>query len=108
MVVNAQHIKNVLGRKTDKADNQWIYKFLIRGLLKGSVIPPENMQELRALHRYRKKLIGTIASEKSRIVRLLEDVNIKLPSVVSDTYGVTASYLIPGLIEDRKDLETLI
>jgi len=108
MVVNARHIKNVPGRKTDKADSQWICKLLMSGLLKGSFIPPENIQELRELHRYKKKLIGTIASEKNRIIRLLEDANIKLSSVVSDTSGVTASYLIRGLMEGRKDLENLI
>jgi len=108
MVVNARHIKNVPGRKTDKADSQWICKLLMSGLLKGSFIPPENIQELRELHRYKKKLIGTIASEKNRIIRLLEDANVKLSSVVSDTSGVTASYLIKGLMEGRKDLEKLI
>jgi transposase len=108
IVVNARHLKNVPGRKTDKADSQWICKLLISGLLKGSFIPPENIQELRDLHRYKKKLIGTVASEKNRIIRVLEDANIKLSSVVSDTSGVTASYLIKGLIEGRKDLEKLI
>jgi transposase len=108
MVVNARHIKNVPGRKTDKADSQWICKLLISGLLKGSFIPPENIQELRDLHRYKKKLVGTVASEKNRIIRVLEDANIKLSSVVSDTSGVTASYMIKGIIEGRKDLENLI
>ena len=77
-------------------------------MLKGSFIPPENIQELRDLHRYKKKLIGTVASEKNRIIRVLEDANIKLSSVVTDTAGVTASYLIKGLIEGRNDLEKLI
>jgi transposase len=108
IVVNARHIKNVPGRKTDKADSQWICKLLMSGLLKGSFIPPENIQELRGLHRYKKKLIGTIASEKNRIIRVLEDANVKLSSVVSDTSGVTATYLINGLIEGRRDFDTLV
>ena len=108
IVVNARHIKNVPGRKTDKSDSQWICKLLISGLLKGSFIPPENIQELRNLHRYKKKLVGMIASEKNRIIRVLEDANVKLSSVVSDTSGVTATYLINGLIEGRKDLDDLI
>lgn len=108
IVVNARHIKNVPGRKTDKADSQWICKLLISGLLKGSFIPPENIQEIRDLHRYKKKLTGIIASEKNRIIRVLEDANIKLSSVVSDTAGVTASYLIKGLIEGREDLDKLV
>ena len=108
IVVNARHIKNVPGRKTDKADSRWICKLLLSGLLKGRFIPPENIQELRDLHRYKKKLIGLVASEKNRIIRVLEDANVKLSSVVSDTSGVTASYLINGLIEQRQDLEQLI
>lgn len=108
IVVNARHIKNVPGRKTDKKDSEWICKLLISGLLKGSFIPPENIQELRDLHRYKKKLVGTVASEKNRIIRVLEDANVKLSSVVSDTSGITASYLINGLIEGRKDLENLV
>lgn len=108
IVVNARHIKNVPGRKTDKADSRWICKLLLSGLLKGSFIPPENIQELRNLHRYKKKLVGTIASEKNRIIRILEDANVKLSSVVSDTSGVTSTYLINGLIEGRKDLENLV
>jgi transposase len=60
LVVNARHIKNVPGRKTDKADSQWICKLLISGFLKGSFIPPENIQTLRDLHRYKKKLVGTV------------------------------------------------
>jgi hypothetical protein len=55
-----------------------------------------------------RKTIGTVASEKNRIIRVLEDANIKLSSLVSDTSGVTASYLIKGLMEGRKDLEKLI
>lgn len=108
IVVNARHIKNVPGRKTDKTDSEWICRLLISGLLKGSFIPPENIQELRDLHRYKKKLVGTIASEKNRIIRVLEDANVKLSSVVSDTSGITASYLINGLIKGRKDLENLV
>ncbi|MDP4240721.1 MAG: IS110 family transposase [Bacteroidota bacterium] len=108
IVVNAQHIKNVPGRKTDKADSQWICKLLISGLLKGSFIPPENIQELRNLHRYKTKLIQSAASEKNRIIRVLEDSNIKIASVVTDVSGHTATYLINGLIEGRNDLENLI
>ncbi len=108
LVVNARHIKNVPGRKTDKADSQWICKLLISGLLKGNFIPPENIQALRDLHRYKKKLVGTVASEKNRIIRVLEDANIKLSSVVSDTSGETVTYLINGLIEGRRDYKNLM
>lgn len=108
LLVNARHLKNVPGRKTDKADSRWICKLLISGLLKGSFVPPENIRELRDLSRYRSKLTGQIASEKNRMQRILEDANIKLSSVVTDTSGVVATKLIDGLIAGRKDLHVLI
>jgi transposase len=108
LLVNARHLKNVPGRKTDKADSRWICKLLISGLLKGSFVPPENIRELRDMSRYRSKLTGQIASEKNRIQRILEDANIKLSSVITDTSGVVATKLIDGLIAGRKDLDVLI
>lgn len=108
LLVNARHLKNVPGRKTDKADSRWISKLLISGLLKGSFVPPENIRELRDLSRYKTKLTGQIASEKNRIQRILEDANIKLFSVVSDTSGVVATKLIDGLMSGRKDLDKLV
>ena len=108
LLVNARHLKNVPGRKTDKADSRWICKLLISGLLNGSFVPPENIRELRDLSRYRSKLTGQIASEKNRMQRILEDANIKLSSVVSDTSGVVSTKLIDGLIAGRKDLNVLI
>jgi transposase len=108
LLVNARHLKNVPGRKTDKADSRWICKLLISGLLKGSFVPPENIRELRDMSRYRSKLTGQIASEKNRMQRILEDANIKLSSVVTDTSGVVATKLIDGLIAGRKDLDVLI
>jgi len=108
LLVNARHLKNVPGRKTDKADSRWISKLLLGGLLRGSFVPPENIRELRDLSRYKTKLTGQIAAEKNRMQRILEDANIKLSSVVSDTSGVVATRLIDGLIEGRKDLDVLI
>jgi transposase len=107
-LVNARHIKNVPGRKTDKADSQWISKLLLNGLLQGSFVPPQDIRELRDLSRYKKKLKEQIASEKNRIIRMLEDANIKLSSVVSDTSGVVATLLIDGLLNGSNDLEKLI
>lgn len=108
LVVNARHIKNVPGRKTDKKDSQWICKLLLSGLLRGSFIPSEQIQEIRDLYRYKKKLIGAVSSEKNRIIRTLEDCNIKLSSVVSDTSGVTATNLINGLLNGRTDYKQLV
>ena len=101
-IVNARHIKNVPGHKTDKMDSEWICKLLLAGLLKPSYIPPKEQRQLRDLTRYRNKLISHIASEKNRSMRILEDCNIKLSSVVSNTSGVTATALIDMLCEGKK------
>ncbi len=98
-IVNARHIKYVPGHKTDKKDSAWICKLLLAGLLKPSYIPPREQRELRDLTRYRNKLIQHIASEKNRIIRVLEDCDVKLDSVLSSTSGVTATKLIDKLIE---------
>lgn len=101
-IVNARHIKNVPGHKTDKMDSEWICKLLLAGLLKPSYIPPKEQRQLRDLTRYRNKLIQQIASEKNRMMRILEDCNIKLSSVVSNTSGATATSLIDMLCEGKK------
>lgn len=97
-IVNARHIKYVPGHKTDKKDSAWICKLLLAGLLKPSYIPPKEQRELRDLTRYRKKLIESITANKNRIIRILEDCNIKLSSVLSSTSGVTGTKLIDKLI----------
>lgn len=102
-IVNARHIKNVPGHKTDKMDSEWICKLLLAGLLNPSYIPPKEQRQLRDLTRYRNKLIQQIASEKNRMMRVLEDCNIKLSSVVSSTSGATATSLI-NMICDGKVL----
>ena len=101
-IVNARHMKNVPGRKTDKMDSEWICKLLLAGLLRPSYIPPKEQRQLRDLTRYRNKLIQQIASEKNRMMRVLEDCNIKLSCVVSDTSGVTATSLINMICEGRQ------
>ena len=101
-IVNARHIKYVPGHKTDKRDSKWICKLLLAGLLKPSYIPAREQRELRDLTRYRRKMIEQIASEKNRIIRLLEDCNIKLSSVLSDTQGVVGTKLIDKLCEKGK------
>lgn len=108
ILVNARHLKNVPGRKTDKADSQWICKLLLAGLLKASFVPKEKIRELRDVNRYATKLTQELASEKNRIQKVLEDANIKLSSVVSDITGIVATKLIDGLIEGRTDLGRLI
>lgn len=108
ILVNARHIKNVPGQKTDKKDSKWIAKLLLSGLLKGSFIPPVGIRELRDLTRYRRKVIQQEASEKNRIQKILEDANIKLSSVVSDMSGVTATKIISMMIDGEDNLEELV
>ena len=107
ILVNARHIKNVPGHKTDKKDSCWIAKLLLSGLLKGSFIPPHPIRELRDLTRYKRKLIEQKSSEKNRIQKILEDGNIKLSSVVSNMSGVTAEKIIDALIAGETDIEKL-
>lgn len=108
ILVNARHIKNVPGHKTDKKDSAWISKLLLSGLLKGSFIPPRDIRELRDLCRYKKKLINQITSEKNRLQKILEDANIKLSSVVSDIFGVSGTRIIESIIAGEEDIEELV
>lgn len=103
ILVNARHIKNVPGHKTDKKDSEWIAKLLMSGLLKGSFVPPQHIRELRVLHRHRRKLVAQRTAEKNRLQNILEDANIKLGSVISDVFGVTGRLIIEALISGATD-----
>ncbi len=103
LLVNARHIKNVPGHKTDKKDSEWIAKLLLSGLLKGSFIPRQDIRELRVLHRHRRKLIGQRTAEKNRLQNILEDANIKLGCVVSDVFGKTGTAIILAIASGEKD-----
>lgn len=108
ILVNARHIKNVPGHKTDKKDSKWIAKLLLCGLLKGSFIPPKPIREMRDVTRYKRKVISQIASEKNRIQKILEDANIKLSSVVSDMSGAVATKIIKALIGGQENVDELV
>lgn len=108
ILVNARHIKNVPGHKTDKKDSKWIAKLLLCGLLKGSFIPPKPIREMRDVTRYKRKVIGQVASEKNRIQKILEDANIKLSSVVSDMSGAVATKIIKSLISGEENVDELV
>jgi transposase len=108
LLVNARHIKNVPGQKTDKKDSTWIAKLLLSGLLKGSFVPPRHIRDLRDLTRYKRKVIEQISSEKNRIHKLLEDANIKLSSVVSNLSGATATKIIDAMISGEEDVKELV
>jgi len=97
ILVNARHVKNVPGQKTDKKDSEWIAKLLLSGLLKGSFVPEQSIRELRHLNRHRRKLIGMRTSEKNRLQNVLEDANIKIGSVLSDVFGVSGLSMVKAL-----------
>jgi len=109
ILVNARHIKNVPGHKTDKKDSRWISKLLLSGLLKGSFIPPRDIMELRDLVRYKRRLTNQAASEKNRLIKILEDCNIKLSSVISDVSdGVSSTKIINEIIKGETDIDKLM
>ncbi len=108
LLVNARHIKNVPGHKTDKRDSRWIAKLLLSGLLKGSFVPPRHIRDLRDLTRYKRKVIEQISSEKNRVHKLLEDANIKLSSVVSNLSGATATKIIDAMVDGQEDINELV
>jgi transposase len=89
LLVNARHVKNVPGHKTDKKDSKWLAKLLLSGLLRGSYIPCREIRELRDLVRYKTKLTNQVSAEKNRFQKVLEDANIKLSVVLSDVFGAT-------------------
>lgn len=105
LVVNAHHIKNVPGRKTDTLDAEWIANLLRHGLLNGSFIPEREQRELRELVRYRRSLIQERAREVSRLQKVLEGANIKLASVASNILGVSGRAMIEALIHGNGDPE---
>jgi transposase len=107
MVVNAQHMKAVPGRKTDMKDAQWIAELLQHGLLKASYIPDRNQRELREITRYRKSMVEERAREINRLERTLEGANIKLSSIVSDLTGKSSRNLIQAAMQGEITEETI-
>ncbi len=107
MIVNAQHIKNVPGRKTDIQDAQWIAQCLQLGLLRPSFIPGRPQRELRELTRGRKSLIEDQARTTNRIEKVLEGTNSKLTSVVSDIMGLSGRKMLGALIDGEQDLRKI-
>jgi len=83
-LVNAKHIKNVPGKKTDVKYSEWLCDLLMHGLLKGSFIPPADIRDLRDLVRHRKKLIYEKTQEKNRVHKYLENSGVKISSVLTD------------------------
>ena len=98
LVVNAQHIKNVPGRKTDVKDAEWIADLLRHGLLRSSFIPPWPQRDLRDLTRQRTNLVQDRATVVNRLQKALEWANLKLSAVVSDVTGVSARAMLEALV----------
>lgn len=107
LVVNAQHIKVVPGRKTDVKDAEWIADLLRHGLLRSSFIPDRGQRELRELVRHRRSLIQQRSQVINRIQQVLEGANIKLSSVASDVVGVSGRAMLEALVQGREDPEQL-
>src|SRR5213594_2914373 len=107
LLVNAQHIKAVPGRKTDQKDSEWIADLLQHGLLRGSFVPPQPTRELRDLTRYRVSLAQEINRIANRIQKVLEDANIKLASVATDTLGASGRAMLEAIVKGEQDSQRL-
>jgi len=101
ILVNARHIKNVPGRKTDISDSKWLASLLRHGLLKGSFIPKAEIREYRDLTRLRKNYTESLGDFERRVHKLFETANIKIGSVVSDLFGATGRNLINLLCDEN-------
>lgn len=107
LLVNAQHIKAVPGRKTDQKDCEWIAELLQHGLLRGSFVPPQPTRELRDLTRYRVSLAHECNRVANRIQKVLEDANIKLASVATDALGASGRAMLRAMLAGQNDPDTL-
>jgi transposase len=107
LVVNAQHIKAVPGRKTDVKDAEWIADLLHHGLLQGSYIPDRPQRELRELVRYRRSLVQQRSQVVNRIQKVLEGANIKLSSVASNVVGASGRAMLAAMVSGTDDPQVL-
>jgi transposase len=103
MLVNARHVKQVPGRKTDVKDAQWLCQLLEAGLLRGSLVPPKPIRTLRNLTRYRKTQINDRQREAARLHKILEDTGIKLGCVASDIMGKSGRDMLDALVTGTTD-----
>ena len=112
LVVNARHMKNVPGKKTDMRDSEWISTLLRAGLLNGSFIPEKRIREFRDLNRYRKSVIRDITSQKNRVEKFLQSSGFRLSSFISDIFGASGRNIIRHLTEhgqiDRSALDSCL
>lgn len=107
LLVNAQHIKAVPGRKTDIKDAEWIADLLQHGLLRASFVPPAPQRRLRELTRYRSTLLAERARLVNRLHKVLEDTNLKLTAVVTNIMGLSARDMLDALLQGETNPEVL-
>jgi transposase len=107
LLVNAQHVKAVPGRKTDVKDAEWLAELLRHGLLKASFVPPLGQRELRELTRYRSTFVKERATLVNRVHKVLESANIKLASVATDVTGVSGRAMLQALLEGNATPEVM-
>jgi len=103
LLANAQHVRNVPGRKSDVNDAMWLADLLAHGLIRGSFVPPTPVQEMRDLTRTRKQLVREVAQHTQRIQKTLEDANVKLSSVISSIVGLSGRTILDALIAGEND-----
>src|SRR5438309_4231623 len=106
-LLNARHLRNVPGRKTDVADAAWITQLVEHGLVRPSFVPPKEIRELRNLTRYRKAQIEERSREAQRLDKVLQDAGIKLSSVASDILGRSGRAMLDALVVGLNDPEAL-
>lgn len=107
MLVNARHVKNVPGRKTDVKDSQWLAELLQHGLLRASFIPPLPQRDLRDLVRHRQNFVRERTNLVNRIQKVLEAANIKLASVATDIMGVSGRAMLKAIIAGEQNPEQM-
>jgi transposase len=107
-LVNAHHVKNVPGRKTDVRDCDWLSDLLRHGLLRASFIPPAPIRDLRELTRYRATLVRDRTQIGNRVLKVAESANVKLASVLSDALGVSGRRMLRALAEGETDLDRVV
>ncbi len=106
-VLNARHMHNVPGRKTDMADSDWICRLVRFGLVRPSFVPPKPIRELRSLTRYRRSRIEERTRETQRLDKVLQDAGVKLSSVASDIRGRSGRDMLDALVAGTRDPEVL-
>jgi transposase len=103
VLANATAVRNVPGRKSDVSDASWLADLLAHGLVRPSFVPPQPIQDLRALTRTRKQLVREVVEHTQRIGKVLESANVKLASVVSHLLGRSARAILDALVAGEAD-----